>query len=325
MPKYRQIVRSVVNAIKQGDLKVGVKLPSINEVSVEFLLARETVVKAYNKLREMGIVVSRPGKGMYVCSEDIDKEYHIFLLFNKLSPHKKVVYDAFINEMGKEAKVRLFIYNNDFDTFKRLVEENTGNFTHYVIITHFFGVNPPVSKVLEKIPHQQLIMLDKQLVGTADECTSVYQDFGNDIKNALESAQKDLQKYERITLVFPASTYHSDEIKTGFKLFCEQVGFAYRIINSFDYDTRLREAFIILEESDLIALLNVAKDKNLTLGKDIGVISYNETPLKAFIAGGLSVMSTDFAAMGHKAAELVKSGKIVQTANPFKYIKRGSL
>jgi len=224
MPKYRQIVRSVVNSIKQGDLKVGAKLPSINEVSVEFLLARETVVKAYNKLREMGIVVSRPGKGIYVCSEDIDKEYHIFLLFNKLSPHKKVVYDAFVNEMGKEAKVRLFIYNNDFNTFKRLVEENTGNFTHYVVITHFFGVNPPVSKVLEKIPYQQLVMLDKRLVGPADECTSVYQDFASDIKNALASAREDLNKYQRLTLVFPASTYHSDQIKTGFKLFCEQAG-----------------------------------------------------------------------------------------------------
>ncbi|MEM1137157.1 MAG: winged helix-turn-helix domain-containing protein, partial [Bacteroidota bacterium] len=79
MPKYRQISRSVVHAIKKGELKVGEKLPSINEVSVEFLLARETVVKAYNDLREMGIVVSKPGKGIYVCTEDVGKEYNIFL------------------------------------------------------------------------------------------------------------------------------------------------------------------------------------------------------------------------------------------------------
>lgn len=325
MPKYRQIVRSVIHAIKKGELKVGAKLPSINEVSVEFLLARETVVKAYNDLREMGIVVSRPGKGIYVSSEDVDKEYHIFLLFNKLSPHKKVVYDAFVKEVGKEARVRLFIYNNDFDTFKRLIQENLGSFTHYVIISHFYGVNRPVNEVLEKIPRHQLLVLDKRLEGLSDEFTSVYQDFGNDIQNALATAKNDLAKYERIHLVFPSSTYHSTEIKEGFKRFCSEAGFSFSIMDAFTYRPNKKEAFIILEVSDLIALLNTVRDEQLELGKDIGVISYNETPLKEFIAGGLSVVSTDFAAMGTTAGKMIKSAKVRQVSNPFRYIKRQSL
>jgi DNA-binding LacI/PurR family transcriptional regulator len=168
-------------------------------------------------------------------------------------------------------------------------------------------------------------MLDKKLEGTADECTSIYQDFSNDIKLALESARKDLEKYERLALVFPASTYHSDEIKKGFQSFCKEAGFAYKIIDSFEYDKHLREAFIVLEESDLISLLNLVRDRRLILGKDIGVVSYNETPLKEFIAGGLSVVSTDFAAMSTQAGKLLKSGTIVQLPNPFRYIKRGSL
>lgn len=41
--------------------------------------------------------------------------------------------------------------------------------------------------------------------------------------------------------------------------------------------------------------------------KDIGVISYNETPLKALL--GITVISTDFEGMGKAAAKLVLSNK----------------
>ena len=325
-PKYRQIVRSVVHAIKRGDLRVGEKLPSINEVSVEFLLARETVVKAYNDLREIGIVVSKPGKGIYISSEDVSKDYNIFLMFNKLSPHKKVVYEAFVKEMGKEARVRLFIYNNDFDTFKRQIEENKGNFTHYIIISHFYGVNRPVNEVLKKIPRHQLIILDRKLDGMTEDYPAIYQDFATDIKQALDSALDDLKKYQRINMVFPASTYHPEEIKKGFVNFCEEAGFDYQMLTRFEYKpVNIKEAYILLEENDLLALLQTAQDNKLELGKDIGVISYNETPLKEFIAGGLSVVSTDFAAMGKTAAIMVKKGEVKEIGNPFRYIKRKSL
>lgn len=227
--------------------------------------------------------------------------------------------------MGKEARVRLFIYNNDFETFKRLIQENVGNFTHYVIISHFYGVNRPVNEVLEKIPRHQLLVLDKKLEGLADEFTSVYQDFGNDIQTALSEAKKDLAKYEKIHLVFPQSTYHSTEIKEGFKRFCAEAGFAFSIMERFTYHPTKKEAYIILEVSDLLALLNTVRDEQLELGKEIGVISYNETPLKEFIAGGLTVISTDFAAMGTTAGKMIKSAKVSQVSNPFRYIRRQSL
>ena len=96
-------------------------------------------------------------------------------------------------------------------------------------------------------------------------------------------------------------------------------------MDAFTCQHNKKEAFIILEVSDLIALLITVRDEHLELGKDIGVISYNETPLKEFIAGGLSVVSTDFAAMGTTAGKMIKSAKLRQVSNPFRYIKRRSL
>ena len=53
-------------------------------------------------------------------------------------------------------------------------------------------------------------------------------------------------------------------------------------------------------------LIKNQSDKDWELGKDIGILSYDETPLKEILAGGISVISTDFRKMGETAAEMIK-------------------
>src|SRR5690606_539451 len=67
MPKYRQIVNSIMEEIEKGNLKVGNRIPSINEISEEYYLSRDTVEKAYNYLKEKKIIVAAKGKGYYVA------------------------------------------------------------------------------------------------------------------------------------------------------------------------------------------------------------------------------------------------------------------
>ena len=45
-------------------------------------------------------------------------------------------------------------------------------------------------------------------------------------------------------------------------------------------------------------LIKISHEKKLKLGKDIGIISYNDTPLNKVLAGGIAVISTDFNKMG---------------------------
>jgi len=52
MPKYQQIVNSITTAIRQKKLTKGDPISSINELSDEFMLSRDTVQKAYNILRK---------------------------------------------------------------------------------------------------------------------------------------------------------------------------------------------------------------------------------------------------------------------------------
>lgn len=62
IPKYRQIVDSVIYNIANGNFSMDQKMLSINELSEEFYLSRDTVEKAYNILKERKIIVSIRGK-----------------------------------------------------------------------------------------------------------------------------------------------------------------------------------------------------------------------------------------------------------------------
>lgn len=325
-PKYLQIVRSVLNHIEKGNLKIGDQLPSINEISVEHVLSRETVLKAYRELKERGIITSKHGKGFYIKSDDYQKELNIFLLFNKLSAHKKVIYDAFINKIGHEAKVDLFVYHNDFEIFKNLIMSNLGQYSHYVIITHFLDPKHDVTGVLSQIPEDRLVILDRNIDNLQGAFPSVYQNFHDDIYGALRKAEDLLRKYRRLNLVFPSNSYHPNDIRKGFEDYCRDKGFENRVLPHFSDDHFNKgEAYIVLEDNDLVELLKKVKNEDVKIGTDIGIISYNESPLKEFIANGLTVVSTDFEKMGETAAEMILLNKAEKVENPFLFIKRNSL
>ena len=48
-PKYKQIITCVENAIINGTLKKGDKLPSLNSIKSQHFLSRDTVLSAFNE------------------------------------------------------------------------------------------------------------------------------------------------------------------------------------------------------------------------------------------------------------------------------------
>jgi len=78
-------------------------------------------------------------------------------------------------------------------------------------------------------------------------------------------------------------------------------------------------------EDDLVELIEKIIGDKLNVGGDIGVISYNETPLKKIILNGITTISTDFKMMGEKAAEMVLDNTKEHLAIPFKVTQRNSL
>jgi DNA-binding LacI/PurR family transcriptional regulator len=85
------------------------------------------------------------------------------------------------------------------------------------------------------------------------------------------------------------------------------------------------ELYIVIEEIDLVELIKKANSQNLKLGKDIGTITYNDTPFKEILAGGITVLSTDFNKMGDTLADMIKNRKRNKIKNPFTLIIRNSI
>jgi len=70
-------------------------------------------------------------------------------------------------------------------------------------------------------------------------------------------------------------------------------------------------------------LFNQIRDNEFTIGKDVGVISYNDTPLKDLL--GISVVTTDFKKMGETVAQMILNKEKGSVKNPFNFIDRESL
>jgi len=325
-PKYLQLANCIVKAIGEGVLKENDVLPSINELSFEFEISRDTAEKGYKHLKKTGVLGSVPGKGYFVKNANLDQKLKIFLLFNKLSPHKKIIYDAFVSSIGDMAAIDFYIYNNDFLLFKKLISQQKGDYTHYVIIPHFLEGGENVHEIVNTLPKEKLILMDKLLPGVNGNYAAVYEDFEKDIYNALMQANDKLSKYNTIKIIFPEYTYHPKEILEGFYRYCQQYAFNYKVIHNIEEEAIQKgEVYINLMENDLVILIEKILATGLKVGKDVGVISYNETPLKKIILNGITTVSTDFQMMGEKAAQMILETSTEHVAIPFNLTLRASL
>lgn len=327
-PKYIQLTHAILSAIETGKLLQDEVLPSINEISAELEISRDTAEKGYKNLKRMGVLGSVPGKGYYIKSKGFGRRHKILLLFNKLSAHKKIIYDAFTQALDPETQVDFYIYNNDFKLFKKVLSERGEDHTHYVIIPHFFDGENDIKALIEELPKEKLIVLDKKLpfMKRGDGYAAVYEDFEKDIYEALSKAINRLQKYNTIKLVFPKLSYYPKEIMNGFIRFCNQYNFDHKVIAHVSTDTiRKGDVYITIMEEDLVHLIEKAKDTAFVPGVDIGVISYNETPIKKIILNGITTISTDFKKMGTLTAGLITKDQRDQIEVPFALTLRDSL
>ena len=81
---------------------------------------------------------------------------------------------------------------------------------------------------------------------------------------------------------------------------------------------------MVMDDKDLVRLVKGAKAKSLDLGKDLGIISYNDMPIKEVVDNGISTISTDFERMGKDVVDLILNRKKEHLRNPCRLIDRNS-
>lgn len=318
-----QIVMSISKEIEKGAYIKNQKLLSINTYSKQYGVARDTIEKAYIRLKNAGYISSVKGKGYFVTGNPGNK-IKVLLVFNKLSSYKKIIYDSIIETLAEKAKVEIQIHHYDPLLLDEIIDTNLGRFHYYVIMPLFFdGADEKAYvKVLKKIPDSQLILLDKKIPGLAAQST-VFQDYRNDIYEALSSQAHLFNNYQRLVMIFPTDKNYQKAIRSGLRQFGVDNNKKIEIISQIPLTLQKKTAYIALTESDLVELMKQAKKKGLTWGDDIGLISYNDTPFKELL--DITVMTTDFEQMGKSTAQMILQNEQAQIKNPFKIVVRKSL
>lgn len=320
-PKYKQIIASIEDAIISGTLKKGDQLPSLNSIRDTHKLSRDTVLMAFNELKNRGIIQSVVGKGYYLINDNIEISQKVFLLFDELNSFKEDLYNSFINNLGENIRVDTYFYHFNSDMFSKLIYENMGIYNYYVIMPANL---PNTNLVLDMLPKDKVYILD-QTHPELSEYSGIYQNFEKDILNNLNKALTSIQNYKKIILLFDQNRQPQGILK-GFKTFCETNSIEFEIINSFqNRDLDKGEVYVIPDDKNLLIAIKKIKEKKFTLSKDIGIISYNDTLLKEIVEGGITTISTDFNDMGKRLAIMIRNKEQLQIENANNLILRNSL
>lgn len=323
-PKYLQISNGVIRAIEKRILCKGDQLPSIRQLSDQLDISFDTAKKAYDVLKKRNIVVAAHGKSNVVNATGPLPEYKIFLLVNELGSHQKLLYDAFIHTLSPSTEIDLYTYNNSPLLFHHLLQTKKAGYTHCVIVPCLLIESSETLRIImATLRSEKVISLRKQMHGFG----SVHEDFDNDIYSALSEARAPLFKYDTLNLVLPADNCYPPEIIRGFVRFCDDHGFQYNIMNGFCRSSALNkgEVFITLSDDDLASVIHLAESMQYKIGEDVGLISYNETPLKEVLLDGITTISTDFRKMGELAALQVINNSADNIAMPSRLTLRSSL
>ena len=319
--KYKQVVNHVIEGIQSGTYKKGDRILSINEFRKNYNLARDTVFAGLTELKSKGIIDSNQGVGYFVTSTRVQHQLNIFLLFNEFNEFKENLYNSFVEAIGKSATVDIFFHNYNRKVFETLIHEANNKYTTYIIMSGKFA---GIASLLESLSGN-VFLLDHFHPELKGRYSSVAQNFEKDTYEALVYGLPHMRKYTHICMV-QQDAKEPVERYNGLCAFCKDYGFTHEYVGTVkDREIKAGEVYMVVNDRDLVDLLKQAALQCFTPGKEFGIISYNDTPLKEILAGGITTLSTDFRLMGQTMAALVKKKGIETIENPWNLNVRSSL
>ncbi len=318
LSKVKQLSDAICAAISNGEFVAGESLPSINQISQYYTISRDTVFKAFLDLKSRGIVDSAPTKGYYVKNI----ETKILLLLDIYSPYKTELYNSLKDNLPSNCKIDLHFHYNDEQIMTKIIDDSVGRYSFYLVMN---CSNDKFCEVIDKLPTKRVMLLDfgkfeKQRFSFA--C----QGFDQTLYNCLCSGLDHFKKYEEIILVLPHTSEHPKSCIPYFQQFCQDHNFRHALAQSIDSgDIRKGTAYLIVNHRQMINFVKDCRQKNLNLGSDVGVVVFNDEPVYEILDCGISVISTNFKAIGELAAQFVVTLEPIQTYVETKLIMRGSL
>ncbi len=321
--KHRQLVDGVNQAILQGEIRSGEPLPSVTTFMNELSFSRMTVMKALGELKDRGIIESKKRIGYFIKSENIQQQLKIMLFLTAFNPYQEALYNSLIDELeGHQISVDLFFHHGNPKVMRSILKENLSKYGLYLITPID---DREVIHLMDQIPDRKLLQIARPVCSNK-EISYVSQDFYIEVIQALESITRFILKYQKFVLIYPPNCYHSIDIKNAFINYCNKNHITHSVESKPDINKlSAGTAFFTIEDGQLIKIIKDSEKQGFRIGKDIGILSYNDTPMKEMIRDGITVISTDFDLMGRKAAQFVITKSPVRQVIKTKILLRNSL
>lgn len=316
--KFQQLVDAIVDAISRNQLKAGEMLPSVNQIMKESNLSRDTVFKAYAELKKRGVVESVPNRGYFVTR----KITKVFLFLDTFKAYKEVLYGSFLKNLPKNISVDLHFHHYNINLFEKIVLESLGKYSKYIIMNFDHAKIPGI---IQKIPADQLLIIDWK-IHASENHSAVFQNFGQPVYDCLAANRGKIARYKQFIFYYPSFTYHPKDSIQYFEKFCTDFQLKHSVIFEEEkFKIKKGTLYFLVSDRTLAGFLDQCAEKTFEPGRDVGVISYNETPMKKYVKNGITVISTDFELMGQKAADFVAAGEFIRFEVPTMLKLRSSL
>ena len=328
-PIYRQLVTQVERSLHDGRLQAGEQIPSMNELAAELDISRETVKKAYGILVDKNLIVPKQGKGFYAADLQSAGRPQVLVIFDKFSVYKQILFNAFAESLSGKAEVTIVNHDQSLDLLEYYLDNNLDHFDYYVVTPHFpldGASQARAVKQLARIPNRKLLMLDRLQPGFPwNQFGAVYQDFENDIYEGLVQGLAISQPIRTLRVItLPTSLYGSCICK-GVDRFTRERDIPVEYLQSAPETIHTGDTFLVLNsqlDAGLVSLAHVIRAAGLQIGKDVRIISYNESEMNELVLGGLTTVSTDFSLMGRMAAEMILKRNMEKIHCPVRMNKR---
>lgn len=318
LTKIQQLIHAVSEAINLGILKEGDFLPSVNQLNKDSGISRDTIFKAYSNLKQRSIIASTPTKGYFVTSES----YRVFVLLDDFSAFKEQFYQSFRANLPDNYSVDLLFHHYNPEIFDQLILNSIGRYSMYIVMNIN---NKSLEEVVRKIDPKKLLILD---MGSdpKNEISYLTQDFNQAVYDCLNSGLELIRKYQEFILVFPKNTPHPTETIDAFMRFCDDHQLNHTVLEKInDREVQPGQAYLVIKDSDLVKIVKDCKQYHYQLGKEVGIISYNDAPMKEIVGSGITVISTDFQRMGRECANFIVTKEKINEVIPTELIIRGTL
>ena len=322
LTKHEQLVHGVIEALDSGEISVGDKLPSINKMVSDVGYARKTIVKAYEELKERGLVESKKLKGYFIISDETKVTLRIALLLFSFQRFQEDFYNTFRKELGNRYQIDVFFHHNNVSIFETIFNNIRGKYGMYVVAPI---PDKAIRPLLETIEPQKLLIVDRYLP-MPEEYSYISQEFEGTTFDKLVELLPEIKKFKKIVLFYAENRDYPRGILIAFHRFIADYGLNGVVVEDYIEGSVEKETtYFFINDASLWELLKDCHTKGLSVGEDVGVLSHNDHIIKEIVFDGITTISTDFKDMATLAAQHVKNNVTSQVIVNSKLFKRNSL